>query len=413
MKAEIISIGTELLLGEIVNTNAAFLAEQLPLLGIDLYYIATVGDNKQRLIKTLEQASQRADVVITTGGLGPTQDDITRESIADFLQEKITIDPALVKRLEDLFARYKIEMSPTNIKQAGIIPSAKVIDNDFGSAPGWWIEKNNKIIITLPGPTGEVKNMWASYVFPELKKRSNEIIMSRTLKLFNISESKVDEKISQYLSSTNPTVATYAKADGIQVRLTAKGANEIEVESILAQKEKDIRLLLEDNIWSTDSENIEDTLLKLIEERNLTLASIESGIGGLLVKTISESKYSAKCYLGGLVIPNELIETILKNSTISIRQYGKISPEIASALASEIRGTLQAGIGISITTADGKSLQNSKTNSLYIGIDYMGTKLTFTRTYPGQSFQRRRLAVTSAFYELRKIIYGGKHASNN
>jgi nicotinamide-nucleotide amidase len=413
MKAEIISIGTELLLGEIVNTNAAFLAEQLPLLGIDLYYIATVGDNKQRLIKALEQASQRADVVITTGGLGPTQDDITRESIADFLQENITIDPALVKRLEDLFARYKIEMSPTNIKQAGIIPSAKVIDNDFGSAPGWWIEKNNKIIITLPGPTGEVKNMWASYVFPELKKRSNEIIMSRTLKLFNISESKVDEIISQYLSSTNPTVATYAKADGIQVRLTAKGANEIEVESILAQKEKDIRLLLEDNIWSTDSENIEDTLLKLIEERNLTLATIESGIGGLLVKTISESKYSPKCYQGGMVIPNELIETILKNSTISVRQYDKISPEIASALASEIRRTLQADIGISITTADGKSSQNSKTNSLYIGIDYMGNKRTFTRTYPGQSFQRRRLAVTSAFYELRKIIYGGKHASNN
>ena len=416
MKAEIISIGTELLLGEIVNTNAAYLAEQLPLLGLDLFFITTVGDNKQRLINTLKQSFDRADIVITTGGLGPTQDDITREAVAEYLQEEITIDPALVKRLEDMFSKYNIEMTRSNIKQAGIIPSAKIIDNAFGSAPGWWIEKNNKIIITLPGPTGELRNMWTHTVLPELKKRSKEIIISRTLKLFNIPESQVDEKVSEYLKSANPTLATYAKADGIHLRLTAKGTNEKELNQLLSKREQEIKVILEDHIWSSSElENIEDAVLKIIQEKHLTIATIESEMGGLLTKTLSDSEYHINSYKGGLVISYNTIENIFDLDANLRKQYDKISPEIASEMASKIRDLFKSDIGISIVRNHTTNVEDSKrTDYIYIGIDYQGSKYSTSRKYPGQSYQVKRLAITSALFKLRKmLINGGKNASNN
>jgi nicotinamide-nucleotide amidase len=409
MKAEIISIGTELLLGEIVNSNAAYLAEQLPLLGFDLYFIVTVGDNKQRLISTLKQACERADIIITTGGLGPTQDDITRESVAEFLHEEITIEPKLVKRLEDMFAKYKINMSPSNRKQAGIIPSAKIIDNQFGSAPGWWIEKNNKIIITLPGPTGELRNMWTLNVLPELKKRSKEIILSRTLKLFNIPESQVDEKVSVHLSSTNPTLATYAKADGIHLRITAKGTTEDAVRKILSEKEQQLKDILANYIWNSDnSENIEDVVLKLLQQKKLTIASVESEIGGLLTSTLNDSAYSINCYKGGLVISTDAIARTLKIDTNLFEQYGKISPEIAVAMATKIREMFKAEIGISIVRdiIPGTS-NNQQADDVFIGIDYQGNKFTTGRKFPGQAYQLKRLAVTAALFKLRKVIING------
>jgi nicotinamide-nucleotide amidase len=416
MKAEIISIGTELLLGEIVNTDAAYLAEQLPLLGFDLYFITTVGDNKHRLIKTLKQAFDRADIIITTGGLGPTQDDITRESVAEFLQEEITIDPSQVKKLEALFTKYNIEMTPTNIKQAGIIPSARIIDNEFGSAPGWWIEKNNKTIIILPGPTGELKNMWTFTILPELKKKSTEIIISRTLKLFNIGEAQAEERVNQYLNSTNPTLATYAKADGIHLRLTAKGTDENLVRQTLSQRENQLRAILEDNIWSTnDSENIEDAVLKILQDKKLTLATVESNIGGLLTKTLNDSEYSPDCYKGGIVISDGSIEQTFKIDANLLRQYGKMSPEIASAMASRIRETFGTDIGISIARdIITDALSSKQADDVYIAIDYKGNQFTTTRKYPGQTYQVKRLAVTSALFKLRKIIInGGTNASNN
>jgi nicotinamide-nucleotide amidase len=416
MKAEIISIGTELLLGEIVNTNAAYLAEQLPLLGFDLYFITTVGDNKQRLINTLKQACDRADIVITTGGLGPTQDDITREAVAEFLQEEITIDPVLVKKLEDIFSKFNFEMSPSNIKQAGIIRSANVIDNAFGSAPGWWIEKNNKTIIILPGPTGELKSMWTSTILPELKKKSKEIIVSRTLKLFNIPESQVDEKVSQYLQSTNPTLATYAKADGIHLRLTAKGPDEKELNRLLDIREQDIRAILEENIWSNcESENIEDAVLKILEEKHLTLATVESATGGLLTKTLSDSTNNVNSYKGGIVISYDSIEKSLNMDAKLFQQYGKISPAIASEMASKIRDIFSTDIGISIAKSTSYNIEDNKQpEDIYIGIDYRGNKFSTSRKYPGQSYQVKRLAIMSALFKLRKmLINGGKHASNN
>jgi len=175
MKAEIISIGTELLLGEITDTNASFLASQLPSLGIDLYFISTAGDNRQRLVNTLKQAWQRSDLILTTGGLGPTQDDITRESIAELLQEELTIDPLLVQRLQEFFCHRRLAMPQSNIKQASIIPSAHPLNNPRGTAPGWWVEKDGHIITAMPGPPYEMQFMWDNEVRPRLLPKCNRV----------------------------------------------------------------------------------------------------------------------------------------------------------------------------------------------------------------------------------------------
>src|SRR4030042_3579130 len=194
MNAEIISIGTELLMGEISDTNAAYLASQLPLVGIDLHWITVVGDNRERLLKAFHQAWKRSDIILASGGLGPTEDDLTREAIAKMLGEERKVSPPLEQELRAIFAHMGWEMPSHNIKQATLIPSAQAIPNPRGTAPGWWIEKENKIIIAMPGPPWEMQHMWEKEVTPRLQQKlPREFILSRTLKSFGLSEAKVDE----------------------------------------------------------------------------------------------------------------------------------------------------------------------------------------------------------------------------
>ena len=214
MKAELITSGTELLLGEITDTNSPYIAEQLAALGIDLYYSTTVGDNHERFTGVLRQAWDRSDLIIITGGLGPTRGDITREVIAGLLGEKLAVDPRLKEELTAFFTGRGIEMPENNLRQATLIPSATALRNTSGTAPGWWVEKDNRIIVTLPGPPGEMQTMWHNAVLPRLKDKSDAVIMSRTLKTWGLSEAKVDELVAPYLSSANPTLALYARADG-------------------------------------------------------------------------------------------------------------------------------------------------------------------------------------------------------
>jgi len=215
MRAEIISIGTELLLGEITDTNAPFLAAELPALGIDLYWISQVGDNQARLVKVLKRAWQRSDLILTTGGLGPTEDDITREAIAELLGEKLKPVPALERELREFFARLGREMPLTNLKQATIIPSSEAIPNPSGTAPGWWVEKDSHILIAMPGPPREMQPMWQNRVLPRLRPQIGGVIISRVIKLFGLPEAQVAEMVAPRLSSANPTLGVYAKADGI------------------------------------------------------------------------------------------------------------------------------------------------------------------------------------------------------
>ncbi len=416
MKAEIISIGTELLLGEITNTNATFLASQLPSLGIDLHHISTVGDNQQRLVSTLEQAWQRSDLIITTGGLGPTQDDITREAIAELLHEEITIDSALVKNLQELFCFRRLEMPPSNIKQASIIPSVQIIPNPRGTAPGWQIERDGRLIVAMPGPPREMQFMWSNEIVPKLKQKvRSSVIVSKTLKIFGVGEAKVDELVSPFLSTSNPTLATYAKSDGIHLRITAKARHRGETEALIAQREAEIRTVLNGYIWGTDSETLESAVGELLAARGLSLAVMESDTGGLLTNIITNIPESLIYFKGGLIAYSNEAKIAFGINGEIISRYGAISVEMAEAMASIARKKLGADIGIGIAGVMGTTkVQDKPIGSVFIGIDDRETIYRFVQNFPGQHIQIKQRAITSALFELRKIlIYGGTHAPHN
>ena len=273
MKAEIISIGTELLLGETTDTNASYLASQLPPLGIDLYWISQVGDNKARLVEVLKRAWQRSELILTTGGLGPTEDDLTREAIAEMLGEKIKTAPSLEQEIRAFFARRGIEMPPSNIKQAALIPSAQPLRNIRGTAPGWWVERNGRIIVAMPGPPREMQHLWENEILPRLQRYSTgAIILSKTFKTFGLSEAAVGELVSHQLSSANPTLGVYAKPDGIQLRLTAKAESQKQAEKMIAESEVSIRAVLGEYIWGVDDDTLETAVGHLLVEKGLSLA---------------------------------------------------------------------------------------------------------------------------------------------
>ena len=207
------------------------------MLGIDLYHASTVGDNCERLLGALNQAWQRSDLVITTGGLGPTQDDVTRDAIAQLLGESAQVDAGLKKTLINAFFRRGMEMPESNIKQATLIPSAAAIPNPRGTAPGWWVEKGERVIVALPGPPSEMQPMWRNEILPKLERRSGAVILHRTIKTFGLGESKVEELVAPFLADTNPTVATYAKSDGIHLRITAKAAEREAASKLIAKKD--------------------------------------------------------------------------------------------------------------------------------------------------------------------------------
>jgi len=253
MKAEIVPVGTEILMGNIADTNSSFLASQLPLLGIDLYFVSTVGDNRERLVSTLRQAWKRADVIITTGGLGPTQDDITREALGELLREELKVDEKLWQELRGLFRRYPGKIPESNVKQATLIPSAQIIPNRIGTAPGWWIEKDDHIVVALPGPPDEMKPMWQESVLPKLEERATgAVIVSKTIKTFGLPESQVDELVAHLSRLSNPTLAPYIHSDGVYLRITAKAKNHREARHLIARSEEQIRSVPSHHIWGAD-----------------------------------------------------------------------------------------------------------------------------------------------------------------
>lgn len=406
MKAEIISVGTELLLGEITDTNASYLAGQLPLLGIDLYWISQVGDNQARLMEVLERAWQRSDLTLITGGLGPTEDDLTREAIAEMLGEELRIDPALEQRIRERFARRGIEMAISNIKQAAVISSAEAITNDRGTAPGWWVEEGGHILVAMPGPPGEMHHMWQTEVLPRLRQRATgAIIFSKTLKVFGLPEGTVGELVSPLLSSANPTLGVYAKADGIHLRFTAKAKSQKQAEEMVAQGEAKVRSILGETIWGTDNDTLASVVGHVLTKKGLSLAVMEYCTGGLLTATITEVPGASTYFKGGLITySNEALIAYGVDAGL-IYDYGVISPEVAQAMAEVGRLRLEADIGISVTGVIGPDeLEGKPAGTMYIGIDSSQNKKAIKGNYPGDRFRIKRLVTVAAFFELRKML---------
>src|SRR5450759_4078731 len=252
MRAEILSCGTELLLGHITDTNATYLAQSLSALGIDLYFVSQVGDNQKRIIETLKRAWERSDLVIMTGGLGPTEDDLARESISALLGETMQVDPSLENELRNHFSSRQVSMPERNVKQATLIPSARVLPNPVGTAPGWWIEKDNHIIVAMPGVPREMYRMWEQEAIPRLKPYTGGLIFTRILRVSGLGESAVEERLDSLLHSNNPTIATYAKSDAIDVRITDKADTSAEAEKQVSDMEVQVRQILGHHVFGTN-----------------------------------------------------------------------------------------------------------------------------------------------------------------
>jgi nicotinamide-nucleotide amidase len=300
MRAEILSIGTELLLGQIVDTNASWLAGRLADLGIDLLWISTAGDNLGRATEVVARAIGRSDLVVCTGGLGPTEDDLTREAIAAALGEKPFVDATLEADLREWFRGRGVPMPERNQKQAWLIRSARALANPLGTAPGWLVRRDGRTVVAMPGVPREMTRMWQHEVEPILLASS--AIRSRTLKLLGIGESAVEEALAELVRSTAPTVATYAKSDGVHVRITDRDEGTAARDARIATMESEVRARLGRYVWGVDADTLGDVIGAALTTRGWRVATAESITGGEVARSLSEAG-GAAWYAGGIVLP--------------------------------------------------------------------------------------------------------------
>jgi nicotinamide-nucleotide amidase len=340
MKAELLSIGTELLLGQIVDTNANYIAGRLALLGIDCLHMQTVGDNLPRAKQALERALSRSDLVVATGGLGPTEDDLTREAIAAALGETPTVDPALEAELIAWFSGRGMVMPDRNRKQAWLIPSARALANPNGTAPGWDVQKDGKRIIAMPGVPREMTPMWESV---ESSLTRGGALRWRTLKLLGIGESAVEERLAELVRSTSPTVATYAKNDGVHVRVADKASTPQEADERVAQMEQTIRARLGEYMWGTDDETLPQVIGRDLQTRKWRLAVAESLSAGDIARTLADAPDAARWFSGAIVRPSADADTLeregreLGGDVVLITPHGTESSELRAIVPGRTR----------------------------------------------------------------------------
>ncbi|MCK8826531.1 competence/damage-inducible protein A [Natroniella acetigena] len=353
MKAEIIAIGTELLLGQIVDTNSQWLAQQLARIGIDLYYKQTVGDNKDRVVDILQQSLKRANLVIMTGGLGPTQDDLTREAIAEALDVKLAKNEQLATEIEDFFAERDYQMTENNFKQAYLPIGAEGISNPQGTAPGVLVEQEGKIIVALPGVPQEMKVMIQEEIIPYLQDSilDDEIIKSKVMKLYGIGESSLEEEIADILEEqTNPTIAPLASRGEVKLRLTAKADSLAEAEQMIAEKIAELEERIGDYVYGYDEEGLEEAVAKLLLEHGLTLATAESCTGGLLGARLTDVSGSSAYFERGVIsYSNQAKQELLGVAEETLRQYGAVSSQTAQEMALGIKKRAGTDLGLAIT----------------------------------------------------------------
>ncbi len=360
MRCEIISVGTELLMGQIINTNAQDIAQELFSLGIGVYYQTVVGDNAPRLSDVFTQALKRADLVILTGGLGPTDDDLTRETVAAVLGLPLKENSYWVQKLREIFARFKRPMAQMNLRQAMVPQGGKILPNERGTAPGIYLEDGGKVIVLLPGPPRELLPILKEQVIPLLREKLQEqkeiaLLRSKVLRIAGLGESDMAEKIKPLLEKQdNPTIAPLAKRAEVHLRLTARGGSEEEVESLLTSKAEEIKDVLGEYIYGEDEDVLELAVARLLWEKGKTIALAESCSGGLLSHRLTNISGSSRYLLAGLVTySNEAKINILGVKQAVIEDKGAVSAEVAEAMAKGVRRLCHADIGLSITGVAG------------------------------------------------------------
>ena len=372
MKAEIISIGSEILRGQITDTNANFIAKKLVESGIDLEHISAVGDNPKSLLSTLKLALQRSDLIITTGGLGPTEDDITFQTIAITLNLKLIKYPEAEENLKRVLKKINKTISPSNLKQVYLPEGAKIIINQYGTAPAMILKKDNKIICSFPGVPHEMKNLIEENLIPYLKEKfpPSMIKKSKILKITGLGESSVNELIRDYMNKqTNFSFGIYANPEDIQVQVTTQAPTEKEVEKLLQSSINQLTKILGNYIYGSDEETIEEVVGNLLKTNKLKLAVAESCTGGMLGEMITRIPGSSEYFQGGVISYNAMIkEDLLKVSSKVIRKYGEVSKEVAKLMAEGVRINCHSNIGVSITGIAGPG---GATEKKKVGLVYM------------------------------------------
>jgi nicotinamide-nucleotide amidase len=366
-----------------------------------------VGDNLGRLAEVIGRAWARSDVVLTTGGLGPTEDDLTREAIARVLGEEPHVDPELEQALREFFARRGVQMPESNVKQATLIPAARAIPNPRGTAPGWWVERDRHVVVAMPGPPTEMRRMWEAEVAPELARRQPGAVLAvRTLKTIGMGEGTVDEMVSPLLKSRNPSIGVYARADGIQLRIAAKAASVEEARRLIAPVEAEARRILGSAVWGADDDTLAGAVGAMLRERGLTLATMESCTGGLLASTITDVPGSSDYYKGGLVSYATEMKIAWGVDRQVIAEHGVISTECAQAMARTVRDRLGADVGIGVTGVAGPDPQEEKpVGTVHVAVALgEGPPQTVSYVFAQGREAVKRRAVTTALALLRRAL---------
>ena len=355
--AELIAVGTELLLGNIANTDAQMLSQGLSALGINVYYHTVVGDNPDRLRAAVELAKTRADIIITTGGLGPTCDDLTKNVLAGCFGKKLVFHAPSARRIEDFFRRLHPDrpMTDNNYQQAMLPEGCTVLDNDWGTAPGVAFEAGGVRVIMLPGPPRECKAMFTHRVIPYLKELADGVIVSRTLKLFGIGESAMEAQLRERMNAmTNPTLAPYAKEGECELRITAKAADDEAAHALIAPVEADLKAHFGPLVYGVDIPSLEAAVFALLKEKGLTLGTAESCTGGLVAKRMTDLAGVSSVFRGGVVsYATEVKHTVLGVDQGLLDQYGAVSEQVARAMAEGARKVLGCDLAISTTGVAG------------------------------------------------------------
>ena len=402
MTAEIISVGTEILMGNIVNTNAAYLSEQCVALGLSCYHQQVVGDNHDRLKEAFILALGRADIVLVSGGLGPTGDDLTKETAAEVCGRRLITHKPSRDALEAYFAKRNIPMTENNYKQADMPEGSTVLPNPNGTAPGVIIPyDDDKCIILMPGPPGEMKPMFETSVRPYLKKHSDGVIYSVTVKETGIGESSAEERIKDLIDTqTNPTIATYAKTGEVHMRVSAMAANKKEAMALISPVVKELKKRFGRHIYTTDeSVTLEEAIVKKLIKRGLTLTCAESCTGGLLSGRIINVPGVSDVYKEGYVTySNKSKHKLLGVSKKTLKKYGAVSEECAYEMAFGASMAADADVAISVTGIAGPDggTDVKPVGTVYIGCLINGEATVSKFLFSGNRTKIRESAVAAA-----------------
>lgn len=410
MTVELVCVGTELLLGNIVNTNAAYLAEKCALLGLSCYFQTVVGDNQERMERTIRLAVSRSDIVILSGGLGPTKDDLTKETAAEIFGRKLVEDPHTRERILNYFVRMKKEnITGNNWKQALVPENAIVVDNDNGTAPGLILEEKGKRIILLPGPPNELKPMFERHIIPYLQNINSEGIYSKMVKICSIGESKAETMIADLLEAQkNPTIAPYAKTGEVHIGITARASDEEKAELMIKPIIEELYQRFGNTIFTTDENvTLEEAAVQMLREKGMKITTAESCTGGLLAGRIMNVPGASEVYQEGYITySNQAKEKLLGVRAETLEEFGAVSRETAAEMAVGAARSAASEAALSVTGIAGPDggTPQKPVGLVYIGCYLKGRTRVEEFHFTGNRSKNREYAVARALTILREEI---------